>query len=75
MDNSVSLANRLLTDRQAFAQFISIIYILKSTESQKGEPCEMDSPLLKNDITIILRPQKPVIYSRNLQSGPVTGLE
>jgi hypothetical protein len=35
-------------------------------QSQKGKPCEMDLSFLKNDITNILGPQKPVIYSRNL---------
>jgi len=34
-------------------------------KNDKGKPCEMDLPLLKNDITNILGPQKPVIYSRN----------
>ncbi len=34
---------------------------------KKGKPRKKDLPLLKNDITRILRPQKPVIYSRNLQ--------
>jgi hypothetical protein len=33
----------------------------------------MNLPLFKNDITTIVRSQKPVIYSRNLQSGFVTG--
>jgi hypothetical protein len=31
----------------------------------------MDLPLLKNDITTILRPQKRVIYSRYLPSAPI----
>jgi hypothetical protein len=44
------------------------------SKNQKGKPCEMDLPLLKNDITNILGPQKPVIYSRNPQSGSITGL-
>ena len=30
--------------------------------NEKGKPRKMDLPLLKNDITIILRSQKPVIY-------------
>jgi hypothetical protein len=34
-------------------------------KNQKGKPCEKDLPLLKNDITKRLRPQKRVIYSRN----------
>jgi len=38
-----------------------------------GKPCENDLPLLKSDITNILEPQKPVIYSRYMQSGFVTG--
>jgi hypothetical protein len=29
----------------------------------------MDLPLLKNDITKTLKPQKPVIYSRYMKSG------
>jgi len=33
-------------------------------QSKKGKTCEKDSPLLKNDITDNLEPQKPVIYSR-----------
>jgi len=33
-------------------------------KNEKGKPSEMDLPLLKNDITNILRPQKPAIYSR-----------
>jgi hypothetical protein len=36
---------------------------------QKGKPCEMDLPLLKDDITDNLEPQKPVIYSRYQQCG------
>ena len=31
----------------------------------------MDLPLFKNDITKILRPQRPVIYSRNMQATPI----
>jgi len=30
---------------------ISVTYILFLTKMQKGKPCEMDLPLLKNDIT------------------------
>jgi len=37
------------------------------SKNQKGKPCEMDLPLLKNDITNNLEPQKLVIYSRYLQ--------
>jgi hypothetical protein len=33
-------------------------------KNEKGKPCEMDLPLMKNDITNNLRSQKPVIYSR-----------
>jgi hypothetical protein len=33
-------------------------------KNKKGKPCEMDLPLLKNDITNNVEPQKPVIYSR-----------
>jgi hypothetical protein len=36
---------------------------LKIGEKAEGKPCEKDLPLMKNDITKILRPQKPVIYS------------
>jgi len=46
---------------------ILVLYIYHKNE--KGKPCEMDLPLLKNDITKILRPQKPVIYSRYQQCG------
>jgi len=35
----------------------------------------MDLPLLKNDITTIVRSQKPVINCRYLQSMTVTDLE
>jgi hypothetical protein len=38
-------------------------------KNQKGKPCQMDLPLLRNDITRILRPQKPVIYSRYQRFG------
>jgi len=34
----------------------------------------MNLPLLKYDITTILRSQKPAIHSRNMQSGLVTCL-
>ncbi|MBW1813755.1 MAG: hypothetical protein JRJ39_08810 [Deltaproteobacteria bacterium] len=30
-------------------------------KNEKGKPRKKDSPLLKNDITKILRPQRPVI--------------
>jgi len=43
-------------------------------QSKKGKTCGIDLPLLKDDITNNLEPQKPAIYSRNLQSGSVTGL-
>ena len=33
-------------------------------KNKKGKPCQKDLPLLKNDITNNLGPQKPVIYSR-----------
>jgi len=33
-------------------------------KNEKGKPRKTDLPLLKNDITTILRPQKPAIYSR-----------
>jgi len=33
-----------------------------ASKNQKGKPCEMDLPLLKNNITNNLEPQKPVIY-------------
>jgi len=36
-------------------------------QSKKGKTCEKDSPLLKNDITDNLEPQKPVIYSRYME--------
>ena len=42
---------------------IRVHYIYHKNE--RGKPCEMDLPLLKNDITNNLEPQKPVIYSRN----------
>jgi hypothetical protein len=32
-------------------------------KNEKGKTCQTDLPLLKDDITKILRPQKPVIYS------------
>jgi hypothetical protein len=32
-------------------QLVPITYIAKSTKKQKGKPCQMDLPLLKNDIT------------------------
>ncbi len=35
-----------------------------SPQSQKGKPPKKDLPLLKNDITNNLEPQKPAIYSR-----------
>jgi len=41
-------------------QSILIAYIVKSIKNQKGKPSEMDLPLLKNDITNNLGPQKPV---------------
>ena len=43
-------------------------------ENEKGKPPKKDSPLLKYDITNNLRSQKPVIYSRYMQLGFVTGL-
>ena len=45
------------------------IYISNSTKNQKDKPCKKDLPLLKNDITNNLEPQKPVIYSRYMKSG------
>jgi len=42
-------------------------------KNQKGKTSNKDLPLFKNDITTILRSQKPAIYSRNLQSGSFTG--
>jgi hypothetical protein len=38
-------------------------------KNEKGKLCEMDLPLLKNDITNNLRSQKPVIYIRNQNFG------
>ena len=35
---------------------------------KKGKPRKKDLPLLKNDITNNLEPQKPVIYSSDLES-------
>ena len=35
---------------------------------EEGKPCEKDLPLLKNDITNNLEPQKPVIHSRYCRS-------
>ena len=40
-----------------------------ASKIKKGKPCEMDLPLLQNDITNNLGPQKPVIYSRYMKSG------
>ena len=40
-------------------------------QNEKGKTCEMDLPFLENDITNILEPQKPVIYSRYLQAIPI----
>jgi len=40
-----------------------------SPQSQKGKPCEMDLPFLKNDITRILGPQKTVIYSETVEKA------
>ena len=51
---------------------ILVHYIYHTNE--KGKPCEMDLPLLKDDITNILGHQKRVIYSRYMQSGFVTDL-
>ncbi len=52
------------------------IHILKSVhayyiyhKNKKGKPPKKDLPLLKNDITNNLGPQKPVIYSRYMKSG------
>jgi hypothetical protein len=36
---------------------------------KKGKPCKKDLPLLKNDITNNLEPQKPVIYSSKHNFG------
>ena len=47
---------------------IDYIYRIISSKKQKGKPCEKDLPLLKNDITNNLEPQKPVIHSRYLES-------
>ena len=58
---------RYLTSIPIRKQSILIAYIVKAIKNQKGKPCETDSPFLKNDITRILRSQKPVIHSRNLQ--------
>jgi hypothetical protein len=41
----------------------------KIHKKSKGKPCEMDLSFLKNDITTILRSQKPAIYSRYMKSG------
>jgi hypothetical protein len=40
-------------------------YIVKSIKNQKGKPCEMDLPLLKNDITSSEPISKLGIHSRN----------
>jgi hypothetical protein len=42
---------------------LPIAHILQSAKKQKGKPCKMDLPLLKNDIPNNLEPQKPVIHS------------
>ena len=36
-------------------------------KNEKGKPCEMELPFLKNDITNNLWPQKPVVYCRSQQ--------
>ncbi len=54
-----------------FLRFFDSPFIYHKNE--KSKPQKKDLPLLKNDITKILRSQKPIIYSRNLQSGFVTG--
>jgi len=46
----------------------AIAYIVNSIKNQKGKPQREDLPLLKNDITNILGPQKPVAYSRKYRS-------
>jgi len=38
-------------------------------KNEKGKTCQMDLPLLKNDITNNLESQKPVIYSRYMQTA------
>ena len=44
-----------------------------ASKNQKGKPCEMDSPLLKNDITRFFWEMIRAFYSSNMQSGSVTG--
>ncbi len=46
-----------------------ITYIVFLTKLQKKQTPENGFPLLKNDITGYLRPQKPVVYSRNQKVG------
>jgi len=41
---------------------VLITYIVKSTKKKKDKPRKKDLPLLKSDITTIVRSQKSVIY-------------
>ena len=40
-------------------------YLISYKIAKKGKPCEMDFPLLKNNISTILRHQKRAIYCGN----------
>ena len=43
------------------------IYRIIPSKDQKGKPQKMDLPLLKNDITNKLGPQKPAINSETVE--------
>jgi len=55
MEKRTVVNYRFLAKSATYSQSIPIAYIAKSTKMQKGKTYEMDLPLLKNDITKILK--------------------
>ena len=52
-----------------YTQVESTPTFLHISKNEKGKPSKMDLPLLKNDITNNLEPQKPVVYSSKSAIG------
>ena len=61
----IGLAKPVISYHKHKLNPILVHYIYHKNE--KGKPRKKDSPLLKNDITTIVRSQKPVIYIRYMK--------
>jgi hypothetical protein len=68
MERSGVVDCRYLAINTSSSTSISITYILFPTKLQKRQTLEKGSALFKNDITTIVRSQKPVVYSRYFNS-------